>query len=118
MLDEYEQNLIKEGENPGGGGGGGMRGRLRKWSLVRQPSVGGVQAGRGVLPVSGAGLRGALPFLPTQGRRAITTIGEEKEEKEEKVENEEGGPGRCRDGLQLKPAIFIFAVTWTMGEVV
>ena len=23
MLDEYEQNLIKEGENPGGGGGGG-----------------------------------------------------------------------------------------------
>ena len=43
MLDEYEQNLIKEGENPGGGGGGGMRGRLRKWSLVRQPSVGGVQ---------------------------------------------------------------------------
>ena len=43
MLDEYEQNLIKEGETPGGGGGGGMRGRLRKWSLVRQPSVGGVQ---------------------------------------------------------------------------
>ena len=27
MLDEYEQNLIKEGETPGGGGGGGMRGR-------------------------------------------------------------------------------------------
>ena len=92
MLDEYEQNLIKEGETPGGGGGGGMRGRLRKWSLVRQPSVGGVQvgqvtfsvswlnlkspphqkqfypfpkikAGRGVLPVSGAGLRGAFLHL-------------------------------------------------------
>ena len=46
MLDEYEQNLIKEGETPGGGGGGGMRGRLRKWSLVRQPSVGGVQVGK------------------------------------------------------------------------
>ena len=28
-------------------------------------------------------------FLFTQGRRAITTIGEEKEEKEEKVEKEE-----------------------------
>ena len=33
-------------------------------------------------------------------------------------ENGEGGPGRGRDGLQLKPAIFMFAVTWTMGEVV
>ena len=32
-------------------------------------------------------------------------------------ENEEGGPGRDRDGLQFKPAIFMFAVTWTMGEV-
>ena len=31
---------------------------------------------------------GALPFLPTQGRRAITTIGEEKEEKEERPERE------------------------------
>ena len=48
MLDEYEQNLIKEGETPGGGGGGGMRGRLRKWSLVRQPSVGGVQVGKSI----------------------------------------------------------------------
>ena len=40
------------------------------------------------MPVSGAGLRGALPFLPTQGRRAITTIGEEKEEKEERHDKE------------------------------
>ena len=32
---------------------------------------------------------GVNHFLFTQGRRAITTIGEEKEEKEEKVEKEE-----------------------------
>ena len=32
--------------------------------------------------------------------------------------NEDGGPGRGRGGLQLKPAIFMFAVTWTIGGVV
>ena len=32
-------------------------------------------------------------------------------------ENVEGEPGRVRDGLQLKPAIFMFSVTWAMGEV-
>ena len=57
MLDEYEQNLIKEGETPGGGGGGGMRGRLRKWSLVRQPSVGGVQVGQVTFSVSWLNLK-------------------------------------------------------------
>ena len=31
-------------------------------------------------------------------------------------ENEEGGPGRYRDGVQLKPAIFMFAVTWEKGK--
>ena len=33
-------------------------------------------------------------------------------------ENEDGGPGRDRDGLQLKPTIFMFAITWAIGEVV
>ena len=60
MLDEYEQNLIKEGETPGGGGGGGMRGRLRKWSLVRQPSVGGVQVGQVTFSVSWLNLKNCL----------------------------------------------------------
>ena len=32
-------------------------------------------------------------------------------------ENKESGPEGGRDGLQLKPAIFMFAVMWTMGEV-
>ena len=31
-------------------------------------------------------------------------------------EKENGGPGRGRDGLQSKPAIFMFAVTWTMEK--
>ena len=31
-------------------------------------------------------------------------------------ENGDGGPGRGRDGLQLKPAIFMFAVTWEKGK--
>ena len=31
-------------------------------------------------------------------------------------EKEDGGPGRGRDGLQLKPAIFMFAVTWEKGK--
>ena len=30
-------------------------------------------------------------------------------------ENGEGGPVRDRDGLQSNPAIFMFALTWTIG---
>ena len=79
MLDEYEQNLIKEGENPG------ARGRLRKWSLARQPSQGGEVAGRERrvgLPLGGMVSHPPGLILPAGGavsKRVITTIGEEEE---------------------------------------
>jgi len=82
LLDEYEQNLIKEGEGAVGGAEG-LRSRIRKWSLVRQPSGGvGAQARLGGPQGARVGGRPApgRPLLPFLARRTITTIGEEKEE--------------------------------------
>jgi len=74
MLDEYEQNLIKEHEGPTG-----PHRRFRKWSLVRQPS-----SQTNEVPYEMAvrdrkrSVNNNLTHLPNQHtKRAITTIDED-----------------------------------------
>ena len=67
MLDEYEQNLSKEHEQPAGSGGR----RLRKWSLARQGSSSEVQQRK-------RSLNNNLTFLPANtNKRMMNTIQED-----------------------------------------
>ena len=65
MLDEYEQNLSKEHEQPAGSGGR----RLRKWSLARQGSSSEVQQRK-------RSLNNNLTFINTN-KRMMNTIQED-----------------------------------------
>ena len=68
MLDEYEQNLCKEHEQPPATG---LR-RLRKWSLARQGSSLGLETGGRKRSVNN-NLTGVQAFI---NKRTITTIQE------------------------------------------
>ena len=68
MLDEYEQNLSKEHEQPLAGSAGR---RLRKWSLARQGSSSEVQQRK-------RSLNNNLTFLPANtNKMAMNTIQED-----------------------------------------
>ena len=68
MLDEYEQNLSKEHEQPPVGSAGR---RLRKWSLARQASSSEVQQRK-------RSLNNNLTFLPANtNKRMMNTIQED-----------------------------------------
>ena len=68
MLDEYEQNLSKEHEQPPAGSAGR---RLRKWSLARQGSSSEVQQRK-------RSLNNNLTFLPANtNKRMMNTIQED-----------------------------------------
>ena len=68
MLDEYEQNLSKEHEQPPAGTSGR---RLRKWSLARQGSSSEVQQRK-------RSLNNNLTFIPANtSKRLMNTIQED-----------------------------------------
>lgn len=84
MLSEYEQNLIKETENPSPGGGYPRRGR--KWSLFRQQSglnpnepmpEASPGAARPTLGVGGLRQNSFSDHAPGAGRRKVSNNGKE-----------------------------------------